>query len=467
MVAENISYSSEVRARVEASSTDFRNNETFETLRQKLLAREASVGVIGLGYVGLPLAVAFADASYSVLGFDVSPQKVDSLNKGLSYIQDVPTEAVAKHVADKKFQAYPEFTRLKDCDVIVICVPTPLSKTKDPDVSYIVASVSKIAQFLRRGQLIVLESTTYPGTTRELVEPKLAEAGLLREGRRFEAGKDFFIAFSPERVDPGNATFNVYNTPKVVGGLTPACGELASLFYSRCLQKVLRVSSPESAEMVKLLENTFRAVNIGLVNEVAIMCEKLKLDCWEVIEAAATKPFGFMPFYPGPGLGGHCIPIDPSYLSWKLRALNYTARFIELANAVNTSMPAFCVNKIADALNDEKKAVNGSRILVMGVAYKKDIEDMRESPSLDIIHLLTQRGADVDYYDPYVPEFAEHDLKMKSVSWTENLAAHYDLVVIATDHSNVPYELVLKTAKKVVDTRNALKQYKSDKIVKI
>lgn len=467
MIPTNIAFSTQVQADQTVQPANYQNDPIFKDLKEKLLQRKAHVGVIGLGYVGLPLSMAFADGSYQVSGFDLSGPKVDSINKGISYIQDVPTEQLAKHVNGGKFSAYFEFTKLKECDVVVICVPTPLSKTKDPDISYILSALAKIETHFRKGQIIILESTTYPGTTREVLLPKLEEAGLIRTGSRFQCGKDFFLAFSPERVDPGNPKFNVYNTPKVVGGLTPACSDLASLFYAQVLQKVMKVSSPESAEMVKLLENTFRSVNIGLVNEVAIMCEKLHIDCWEVIEAASSKPFGFMPFYPGPGLGGHCIPIDPSYLSWKLRSLNYTARFIELANTVNTAMPAFCVDKVMMALNNDEKSLKGSKILVMGVAYKKDIDDMRESPSLDIIHLLKERGANVEYYDPYVPEFEENGARMKSVKWADDLSSRYDLVVIATDHANIAYDQLLKHSRRIVDTRNALKAFKDQRITKI
>lgn len=449
-------------------SGSYKDKPAYKKLRDLLSNKEAKIGVIGLGYVGLPLTVAFADGGYRVIGFDNNPQKVATLNTGVSYIQDVSTEKVAEHVkTTKRFTAVSTFSDLKECDVIVICVPTPLSKTKDPDVSYIVSALTKIEATLRPGQLVILESTTYPGTTRELMLPRLEQAGVVREGRAYKCGEDFFLAFSPERVDPGNPKYNVYNTPKVVGGITEACGDLASLFYSKVMEKVVRVTSPESAELVKLLENTFRAVNIGLVNEMAIICDKLGVDCWEVIEAAATKPFGFMPFYPGPGLGGHCIPIDPSYLSWKLRSFNYTARFIELAVAINSSMPHFCVEKAATALNQDKKPINGSKILVLGIAYKKDIDDMRESPALDIIHDLKARGASVDYYDPFVPEFDWEGMSMKSIAWNDLIGAPYDCVIIVTDHSKVNYEAVLKSSKRVVDGRNALKNFRDPKIVKI
>jgi len=439
----------------------------FETMKAKILDRSANIGIIGLGYVGLPLAVTFNEAGYKVYGFEKSQEKADFLNDGVSYIQDVPTSRVKLFVNSKKLSASTDFSALKNCDVVIICVPTPLAKSQDPDLSYIVAATESVAGNIKAGQLIVLESTTYPGTTREVMLPYL-EAGVQKlTGKAGKCGEDFFLTFSPERVDPGNGKFNTFNTPKVVGGATDACGDLGALLYSQILQKVIRVSSPETAEMVKILENTYRAVNIGLVNEIAIICEKLGLDVWEVIEAAATKPFGFMPFYPGPGLGGHCIPIDPSYLSWKMRSLNYQTRFIELATSINRSMPAFCVDKVATALNMDRKSLNGSKVLVMGAAYKKDIDDMRESPSIDIIHNLQQRGAEVDYYDPFVPEVNYDGIDMKSVGWSDDLGSKYDCVVISTDHTNVNYRALFLSSARIVDTRNALKDFKSDKIVKL
>jgi UDP-N-acetyl-D-glucosamine dehydrogenase len=443
------------------------NHSAYKKLHKLIQDKKAQVGVIGMGYVGLPLSMVFTTAGYKVTGFDKDKRKVKSINDGKSYIQDVETKEIAKFRKSKKINASADFAGLSQCDVIVVCVPTPLSKTKDPDMSYIMSAVKQIRENLRPGQLIVLESTTYPGTTREIVLPELTKSSGKKSAKTLECGKDFFITFSPERVDPGNSKFNTYNTPKVVGGMTPACTDLGCLFYSKALKQVIRVSSPESAEMVKLLENTFRSINIGLVNEVTIMCNKLGLDCWEVIEAASTKPFGFMPFYPGPGLGGHCIPIDPSYLSWKLRSLNYTARFIELANTINTSMPSFCVGKISEALNEHSKAVKNSKILIVGVAYKKDIEDMRESPALDIIHLLQDKGAKIDYYDPYVPEINWEGTKLSSVKWKKNLAKDYDLVVITTDHSNVDYKALLDHSKQIFDTRNALKKFHDPKITKL
>lgn len=438
-----------------------------DALRAKLEDRSALVGVIGLGYVGLPLSMTVNEGGFKVVGFEKSPEKVKLLEEGLSYIQDVPSKDVKKHTDSKSFAATTNFERLSECDVILICVPTPLAKTGDPDMSYIAASVQSLAPHIREGQLVVLESTTYPGTTKEILLPQLEEAGKSHWGQEFTCGSDFFIAFSPERVDPGNAKFNTFNTPKVVGGVTEACGNLAAIFYSKFLKTIVRVSSAETAEMVKLLENTFRAVNIGLVNEVALMCEKLGIDCWEVIEAAASKPFGYMPFYPGPGLGGHCIPIDPSYLSWKLRGLNYTARFIELAREINSGMPIFCVEKVVSALNMDRKAVNGSKILILGVAYKKDIDDVRESPAIDIIHRLEERGAEVSYADPFVPELNYEGIQKTSVSWTTQSLSSYDCVVVVTDHSEVDYSKVLEGAGRIVDTRNAFKAFESDKIVKL
>src|SRR6184192_2426928 len=371
-----------------------------DTLLAKAKDRTAVFGVVGLGYVGLPLAMEIVRAGYRVLGFDVNARVVDALNGGRSHIQDVPAKTVADAVDGKKFSATADLSRLKEPDVISISVPTPLSKTKDPDVSYVLAATESVKRALRRGQLVVLESTTYPGTTRELMLPALESTGL-------KVGADFFLAFSPERVDPGNPQWNTRNTPKVVGGLTAACRRVAIAVYEPAIERLVAMSSTEAAELVKILENTFRSVNIGLVNEMAIVCDKLGVDVWEVIEAAATKPFGFMKFTPGPGVGGHCIPLDPHYLAWKMRTLNYKTRFIDLASEINSQMPAYVVEKVAQALNDERKAVNGSRVLIIGVAYKKDIDDMRESPALDVIRLLEQQGADVHYHDPYVARYRE------------------------------------------------------------
>src|SRR4051812_9788074 len=365
-------------------------------LEEKIRARTARVGIIGLGYVGLPLAVEFAKAGFHVTGIDVSRQKTDKVNAGESYVGDIPTPALAELVSTGKLQATTEFSAIGDLDTINICVPTPLRKTKDPDMSYIVSACQEIARYFKPGMLVILESTTYPGTTDELVLPMLAKSGL-------EVGRDFFLCFSPERVDPGNPKFQTNNIPKVVGGVTPACTEIGRLFYSQALETVVPVSSTQVAEMVKLLENTFRMINIGLVNEIALMCDRIGINVWEVIDAAATKPFGFMPFYPGPGLGGHCIPIDPFYLSWKTKQAGIEARFIELAGYINGQMPHFVVDKVQNALNEHTKPLKGSHVHILGMAYKKDIDDVRESPALDILHLLKQRGAKMTYSDPFVP----------------------------------------------------------------
>jgi UDP-N-acetyl-D-glucosamine dehydrogenase len=421
-------------------------------LKDQLLAkiedRTACIGVVGLGYVGLPLGLEFAKAGFKVIGYDVSERVVRDLMAGKSHIQDVPSAELAKLVKSGKFEATSDESRMQEMDAISIAVPTPLAKTRDPDMGYVLASADAIGRNCRPGILVVLESTTYPGTTRELMLPKLEAAGLT-------VGEDVFLAFSPERVDPGNPTWNTKNTPKIVGGITAACTEVASALYATCLDTIVPVNGTETAELVKLLENTFRSVNIGLVNEMAIVCDKLGVNIWEVIEAAATKPFGFMKFTPGPGIGGHCIPLDPHYLAWKMRTLNYKTRFIDLASEINSEMPAIVVRKIAQALNDEKKAVNGSRILVLGVAYKKNIDDMRESPALDIIRLLESQGARVFYHDPYVPKFREDGHEHTSVALTDKEIAAADAVVIVTDHSSVDYQRVVSLAAVVVDTRNA------------
>src|SRR5437762_2646345 len=388
-------------------------------------------------------------AGYRVLGFDVNARVVDALNGGRSHIQDVPAKTVADAVDGKKFSATADLSRLKEPDVISISVPTPLSKTKDPDVSYVLAATESVKRALRRGQLVVLESTTYPGTTRELVLPALELTGL-------KVGADFFLAFSPERVDPGNERFNTRNTPKVVGGITANCLKVAMALYQPAIDTLIPVSSPEAAELVKILENTFRSVNIGLVNEMAIVCDKLGVNVWEVIDAAATKPFGFMKFTPGPGVGGHCIPLDPHYLAWKMRTLNYRTRFIELAGEINAAMPEYWVARAVDRLNEQSKAVRGSRVLVVGVAYKKDVDDIRESPALDVIRLLRRHGAIVDYHDPHVPKLKDDDLELRSVPLTADTLKTTECVIIVTDHSDVDYGLVARHARLVVDTRNAL-----------
>jgi UDP-N-acetyl-D-glucosamine dehydrogenase len=429
-------------------------------LLQRIEKRRARLGVIGLGYVGLPLAVEFAEAGFHVTGFDIDEKRVRGLNRGVSYIQDVPTAQLKRLVRSGYLDATTDFSRLRQMDAVNVCVPTPLSKTRDPDVSFIVAATENLAKYLRRGTLVVLESTTYPGTTEELILPMLSRDGL-------KVGKDFFLAFSPERVDPGNPRFGTRNIPKVVGGMTPACTEVAVQLYRQRLEKVVPVSSPQVAEMVKLLENTFRSVNIGLVNELALMCSRMGIDVWEVIEAAATKPFGFMPFYPGPGLGGHCIPIDPFYLSWKARASGFEARFIELAGNVNGQMPEHVVRLVTEALNRRGVAVRGSKILVLGVAYKADIDDMRESPSLDIMEKLIEGGARVSYSDPFVPklEFVGH--RMQSVPVTPAKLRGFDCVVVATAHKGFPYGHILRYSRSVVDTRNAFKGKRSDKIIRL
>lgn len=431
----------------------------MKELLQKIETKQVKVGVIGLGYVGLPLAVEIASAGIRVVGMDVSEGKVSQINQGTSYIADVPSEMLAKHVQSGRLSASTDFKILGESDAIIICVPTPLGKTKDPDLSMVVTAVDRIAENQRKGQLVVLESTTYPGTTEELILPKLEESGL-------EVGKDFFLAFSPERVDPGNPHYQTHNTPKVIGGVTPQCLEVASKLYRNYIEKIVPVSSCQTAEMVKLLENTFRSVNIGLVNEVALMCDRLGVDVWEVIDAAATKPFGFMPFQPGPGLGGHCIPIDPLYLSWKLKTLDYRARFIELASEINADMPQYVVNKINDALNEFSKSVKNSTILVVGVSYKKDIDDLRESPALDVIQLLQKRGAKVMYHDPYVPEIRLEATTLLS-SDLESALGRADCTVIITNHSMFDYQRIVEMSKVVLDTRNSTKGIKSAKILKL
>src|SRR5215210_2375220 len=420
-----------------------------QDLINKAERRQILFGIVGLGYVGLPLAVELARAGYRVLGFDVSPDVVEGLNQGRSHVKDVTEAQLREAMGCGRFSATTDMSRLSEPDAISICVPTPLSKFKDPDVSYIVAATEAVKKQLRRGQAIVLESTTYPGTTREILLPALEDTGL-------RVGEDFFLAFSPERVDPGNPQWGTRNTPKVVGGITPDCSRVAAALYQPAIDTLVPVSTTEAAELVKLLENTFRSVNIGLVNEMAIVCDKLGVNVWEVIEAAATKPFGFMKFLPGPGLGGHCIPIDPHYLAWKMRGLNHKTRFIDLAGELNTEMPMFWVRKLAEALNSQGKAVRGASVLVLGVAYKRDIEDIRESPAPDIIRLLEGQGARVTYFDPYVPRFREDGQEFKSVQLTPESVAAADCVMIVTDHSVVDYRMIRKRAKLVVDTRNAL-----------
>ncbi|MDH3283155.1 MAG: nucleotide sugar dehydrogenase [Acidobacteriota bacterium] len=429
--------------------------ELKQVLLGKLKDRAARVGVIGLGYVGLPLAEVFSRAGLPVTGFDVDGTKVDALRAGKTYIEDLTDEQVAAQVNAGRLGASLDFEGLSDVDVIVICVPTPLRKTLDPDISYIVAAVEEIKKRIAPGQLIILESTTYPGTTDEVIQPLLEEEG-------FVAGEDFFLAFSPERVDPSNEVYKTENTPKVVGGSTPDCAEVAAAFYRIAIPDVHVVSSARAAEMVKLLENTFRLVNIGFVNEFALISDKLGIDVWEVIDAAATKPFGFMPFYPGPGLGGHCIPIDPHYLSWKLRSLNYFTRFIDLAAEINRSMPAHVVTKLAQLLNDRKKPLNGSRLLVVGVAYKKNTGDIRESPAIDVAQLLMQRGAGLSYHDPFVDELTIEGRAIERVELTPEVLAGQDAVVILTAHDGVDHDALAEHAPIVFDTRNATSRGAAD-----
>jgi len=432
---------------------------TFQALKDKIEKKTAHVGIVGLGYVGLPLAVEFAKAGFHVTGIDLQQSRVDRLNNGESYIQDVPSSEVAELVKEGRLDATTDFSVVRDLDTINICVPTPLRKTKDPDMSYIVSASEEIAKYFHPGLLVILESTTYPGTTDELLLPAFEKDGL-------KAGQDFFLCFSPERVDPGNPVYQTLNTPKVVGGITSACTEIGRVFFSQALQKVVPVSNTRVAEMVKLLENTFRMINIGLVNEMAVMCDGMGINVWEVIDAAATKPFGFMPFYPGPGLGGHCIPIDPFYLSWKTKQSGIEARFIELAGYINGNMPHFVVDKVQNALNNHGKAVKGSRVHIVGVAYKRNIDDMRESPALDVILLLRKLGADVSYSDPFVPVLKLDATQLKSQDALPS-AREADCVVIITDHSDFDYKALLDSANLIVDTRNAMRGIESRKIVRL
>ena len=432
-------------------------------LLAKIERRAASISVIGLGHVGLPLAAGFAEAGFAVLGIDTDRAKVEAIDRGESYVSDISSETLRRLAAGRaaagsdgsrpggSLSAAADYDRLADSDVIIVCVPTPLGKTKDPDLSFIVSTAEEISRRLRRGALVVLESTTYPGTTEELILPNLQDP----DGRGYRVGTDFFLAYSPERLDPGRKDWTLTNTPKVIGGVTPACVEVATRLYECVVDRVVPVDSPKVAEMVKLLENTFRATNIALVNEFAIMCGRLGIDIWRVIEAAETKPFGFMPFYPGPGLGGHCIPIDPQYLAWKLKTVNYNARFIQLAAEINFGMPSYVVGKIAHALNEESKPMRGSRVLVLGVAYKEGVADLRESPALDLIRLLREQGADVAYNDPYVPVLRHDDMVMDGVTLTVEELRRSDCVVIVTPHQGYDWRWVVDNSSLVVDTRNA------------
>ncbi len=432
----------------------------MQDLIDKIRRRDARCGVIGLGYVGLPLALELARAGFKVTGIDLDERKIKAISEGRSYIVDTKDEEIREQVAAGRFRATNDFSVISELDTINICVPTPLRKTKDPDLTYVVSAVNEIKQHLRRGQLVILESTTYPGTTDEVVRPVLESGGL-------EAGKDFALAFSPERIDPGNKQFNTKNIPKVVGGHTSTCTAAAKALYEASVDTVIPVSSTQVAEMVKLLENTFRSVNIGLVNEIAMMCGALKINVWEVIDAAKTKPFGFMPFYPGPGLGGHCIPIDPFYLSWKAKMNGFDARFIELAGAINEGMPRYVVEKITDALNQNAKSIRGSRIHVLGVAYKAGVNDIRESPALIVMRILAEKGAKLSYSDPYIPTIREEGFDLDAVELTNGYLGNVDCVVILTDHKEIDYGDVVRTAPLVVDTRNALKGREANHIVRL
>lgn len=429
-------------------------NSTAIELLNKIESRKATIGVVGLGYVGLPLAVEKAKAGFKVIGFDVQQSRVDLVNSGVNYIGDVVDEELSKITKSKQLEATTDYSRIKEVDAVAICVPTPLDKYQQPDTSYVESSGAEIARFMHEGMLIVLESTTYPGTTEEVLRPILEKSGL-------EVGSGFFLAYSPERVDPGNKHYNTKNTPKVVGGITPACTEIASLLYKSVLEgDVHQVSSPAVAEMEKILENTFRHLNIALANEMAVLCNRMGIDVWEVIDAAATKPYGFMPFYPGPGLGGHCIPIDPFYLTWKAREYNYHTKLIELAGEINNAMPEFVIERSMKILNNDKKALNGAKVVVLGVAYKKDIDDVRESPSLEIMELLTVNGADWVAVDSYVKNFKLDGKVYETVELTQDLIESADLVLIATDHSDFDYEMIARSASSIFDTRNAMKKYK-------
>ena len=434
----------------------------MEPLKQKLEGRNATAAVIGLGYVGLPLAMEIAAAGFKVVGIDLDRNKIADLREGKSYILDVPSATVADAVKAGRFTPTTDFSALRDVDAVSICVPTPLSKSRDPDISFILAATEEIRKYLHKDQLIVLESTTYPGTTEELILPELEAAGL-------RAGSDFFLAFSPERIDPGNVSFNTHNTPKIVGGITRNCGEMAHVYYSQFIERVIPVSSSKCAEMVKLLENTFRSINIGMINEMALMCDLLGVDVYEVIDAAATKPFGFSPFYPGPGLGGHCIPIDPHYLAWKLKALNFQARFIGLAAEINGMMPTVVNSMVADGLNLHSKSIRGSKIMILGVAYKKNVSDCRESPALDVMRLLSQKGAVLSYNDPFVPSMRLNGEVLRSLELSPQSIAKHDCLIILTDHTIYDFKAIIASAKLVIDTRNATKGFDEfkDRIIKL
>jgi len=433
----------------------------LKELEKKILSKKAKIGIIGLGYVGLPLAVNFAKNGFKVYGIDIDKDRVEKLNRGESYILDVPRSDIALVKKEGLLSVTTDFSIIRQLDAVIICVPTPLYKTKEPDVSYIVSAVRNIKRYMKRGQIIVLESTTYPGTTEEVMLPVL-ETGGMKEGR------DFYLAFSPERIDPGNKNYDTKNTPKIIGGISRESTRIASILYEQAVDTVVPVSSSKVAEMVKLLENTFRIVNIGMINEIMLMCDRLGVDVWEVIEAAKTKPYGFMPFYPGPGVGGHCIPVDPIYLSWKARVHGFEARFIDLASHVNSEMPHYVVSKIAEGLNERKQALKGAKVMLMGVAYKKDVKDLRESPALEIISILNKKGAIVSYYDPYLPYLKIDGINLTGSKFTRQSLKTADCVVLVTDHSNVDYDLVAKHARLIIDTRNVLKNAKDRrKIIKL
>jgi UDP-N-acetyl-D-glucosamine dehydrogenase len=432
-----------------------------DELIQLIQKKYVNVAVIGMGYVGLPLAITFANAGFNVIGIEPNEEKVEMINRGESYIADIPNAVLRKHTEAGRIRATSDYSILAEIDAVSICVPTPLSKKRDPDMSFIVSASNGLAPYVHRGMVVVLESSTYPGTTRELVLP------ILTEDNDLKVGEDFFLAFSPERMDPGRSDWTTYNTPKVMGGITQACTDVASAWYGKALETIVPVSSCEVAEMTKLLENTFRMINISMVNEIAQMCDRLGIDVWEVVDAAGTKPFGFMKFNPGPGMGGHCIPVDPLYLSWKMKTLNYTARFIDLASEIDANMPRYVVSKIQDALNRYKKAINGSKVLLIGVTYKPNISDLRESPAIDISHLLLEKGAEVSYFDPYVPEINQDGLLMQSEKDLTAAVEKADCVAIITNHSKIDYAMVLEKSKVIFDARNALKDVPGKKDLKV
>jgi UDP-N-acetyl-D-glucosamine dehydrogenase len=432
-----------------------------DELIQLIQKKYVNVAVIGMGYVGLPLAITFANAGFNVIGIEPNEEKVEMINRGESYIADIPNAVLRKHTEAGRIRATSDYSILAEIDAVSICVPTPLSKKRDPDMSFIVSASNGLAPYVHRGMVVVLESSTYPGTTRELVLP------ILTEDNDLKVGEDFFLAFSPERMDPGRSDWTTYNTPKVIGGITQACTDVASAWYGKALETIVPVSSCEVAEMTKLLENTFRMINISMVNEIAQMCDRLGIDVWEVVDAAGTKPFGFMKFNPGPGMGGHCIPVDPLYLSWKMKTLNYTARFIDLASEIDANMPRYVVSKIQDALNRYKKAINGSKVLLIGVTYKPNISDLRESPAIDISHLLLEKGAEVSYFDPYVPEINQDGLLMQSEKDLTAAVEKADCVAIITNHSKIDYAMVLEKSKVIFDARNALKDVPGKKDLKV